>query len=253
MRNEASWKASKFVMRGTSLRASRDPKRVAVGSRLMADCVAEAYWASLPVFARGRLLDLGCGEVPLYGVYRKLVAEIVCVDWWRSLHAGGRLHLDLEADLGCPLPFAGSTFDTVLCSDVLEHVPSPASLCREVSRLLRPSGALIMNVPFYYWIHERPHDYYRYTEYALRRLATESGLGVVHLSALGGVPHVLADILAKQASRIRWLGHPLADTIQKVTQAFVRFSRRRRVPQRAGNDFPFGYFMVAQKPESKVE
>ena len=54
-----------------------------------------------------------------------------------------------------------------------------------------------MNVPFYYWLHERPHDYYRYTEYALRRFAETAGFNFLLIKTLGGVPEIIADILAK--------------------------------------------------------
>lgn len=248
MRNRKDWQPTKFVLTGASLRASRDPEQVGVSSRLMADCVADVYQLNLPTFARGRLLDLGCGEVPLYGAYRDYVTDVVCVDWGDTLHAGARRHVDVEANLCFPLPFKDGVFDTILCSDVLEHIPRPDSLWQEISRLLRPGGTLLLNVPFYYWIHERPHDYLRYTEYALRRLAFESGLEVVHLSALGGVAQVLTDIAAKQLTRVRWVGNPMASAIQKVAGAVARTSRGRRVSQRTGKDFPFGYFMVAAKP-----
>ncbi len=248
MRNRQDWQPTKFVRAGTSLRASRDPVQVGVGSRLMADCVAEAYDLNLPIFARGRLLDLGCGEVPLYGAYKDYVTDVVCVDWDETIHSGARRHVDVEANLCLPLPFKDSVFDTILCSDVLEHIPTPDPLWREISRLLRPGGKLLLNVPFCYWIHERPHDYLRLTEYALRRLAFESGLEVVHLSALGGVVHILTDIVAKQLTRVRIAGKPMASAIQKVVGAVARTSRGRRIAQRMGKDFPFGYFVVAAKP-----
>jgi SAM-dependent methyltransferase len=108
------------------------------------------------------LLDLGCGKVPFYARYREYVSETVCVDWSNSLHGNG--HVDAECDLTQELPFADASFDTILLSDVLEHIPAPERLWREMARLLKPGGELLSSVPFFYWLHEEPYDYYRYTK-----------------------------------------------------------------------------------------
>ena len=154
--------------------ASHDAAMLGIGSRLVADRVAACYGEYLPRHARGRLADLGCGSVPLYGSYRTLVSSVTCVDWAHSPHA--RRHINVEADLGAVLPFADASFDTLILSDVLEHVAEPERLWREMARLLAPGGHAFVNVPFLYGIHEAPHDYYRYTEFALRRLAERAGL-----------------------------------------------------------------------------
>ena len=66
-----------------------------------------------------------------------------------------------------------------------------------MSRLLAPGGKVLLNVPFYYQLHEEPHDYYRYTEFALRRFAENTGFEVLHLEAIGGAVEILADLMAK--------------------------------------------------------
>ena len=74
------------------------------------------------------------------------------------------------------LPFGDSEFDTIILSDVLEHIPVPEHLWKEMARILSRNGKIIMNVPFYYCLHEAPHDCSRYTEFALRRFVEMSGL-----------------------------------------------------------------------------
>jgi SAM-dependent methyltransferase len=207
----------------------------------MADCVAEAYEISGARFASGRLLDLGCGSVPLYGIYRSHVKEVTCVDW------GEGLHLDLQCDLSQPLSFGDQVFDTVVLSDVLEHIPNPDQLWSEIYRVLAPGGHLIMNVPFFYWLHAQPHDYYRYTEFALTRFAIENGFEIVELRALGGLGEVIADISAKLWSKVPIVG----DSVAVAIQSMVRRLSRTRVGTRAAvvsaKNFPFAYFLVAQR------
>ena len=246
MQNQEIWKPSKFVDKDGALRASRDPQAVGVGSRLIVDLVAERYGRHLREHARGRLLDLGCGKVPLYGAYREYVSENICVDWGGTLHKNA--HLDYEFDLTEPLPLDDNAFETIILSDVLEHIPAPDQLWKEMARLLSPGGKVVVNVPFYYWLHEQPHDYYRYTEFALRRFVDTSGLRLVHMEALGGVPEILADIFAKNILRLTTLGPSLASMAQQVTLAFVRSTLGRKISRETSRDFPFGYFLIAQKP-----
>jgi 2-polyprenyl-3-methyl-5-hydroxy-6-metoxy-1,4-benzoquinol methylase len=119
--DEALWKPSKYVRRRGRLMASRDVREVGIGSRLNADLVAAVYDRELRLHARGRLLDLGCGKVPLHDSYKDFVSGSVCVDWANTAHKNP--HLDLECDLTQALPFADLEFETILLSDVLEHIP----------------------------------------------------------------------------------------------------------------------------------
>src|SRR6186997_2731744 len=81
MRNESAWKPTKFVRHGKAWRASRDRMEVAAASLLIADISVRFYQEALEGFAGGRLIDLGCGKAPLYGIYRSRVDSVVCVDW----------------------------------------------------------------------------------------------------------------------------------------------------------------------------
>ncbi len=246
VKNADRWAPSKYRLRRGTLEASRDPREVSVGSRLIADAIAAQYGSKLPRYARGRLVDLGCGKVPLYQAYRDLVSEVVCVDWANSPHQSP--FLDQAVDLDGPLPWEGSRFDTVILSDVLEHVQRPEHLLQEVARILAPGGRLLVNVPFLYAIHEAPHDYFRYTEFALRGLVERSGLRLVELEALGGGAQVLADLTAKLLLRYGLLGRPLAAFVQWWAGVLLRTRRGRRRAARSARRFPLGYFLVVEKP-----
>ncbi len=241
MKNAANWAPTKFERHRGRWRGSRDPRQLGVGSRLMGDLVAAAYEAHLPSTARGRLLDLGCGTAPLYGLYAPHVDAVSTLDW-----QGGE-HVDIEHDLAAPLPFADASFDTIVLSDVLEHVAEPARLIGEIARVLAPGGTLIMNVPFYYSIHAHPHDYYRYTCFALERFAALNGLKVVRLDALGGIVEIVADLFAKALSKVPPVGPPLAMALQWAVGAFGRSAFGARTARVSSRHFPFGYFMIAQR------
>jgi SAM-dependent methyltransferase len=244
VRNRDQWVSSKFEYRRGKLVASRDRTRVGLGSRLMVDLIAACYDAHIKEYVRGRLIDLGCGEVPLFAAYRDYVTDNVCVDWANTPHKSE--YLDFECDLTENLPFKDEEFDTIILSDVLEHIAQPERLWSEMSRILAHRGRILMNVPFYYWIHEGPHDYYRYTEFALRRFVASSGLKLLLLKPLGGAPEILADILAKNVLRFRG-GKTLATLIQELAAAVGRSSLGTRLSDETSKKFPFGYFLVAEK------
>lgn len=245
MKNRENWVSSKFVYRRGRLRASRDPKEVLAGSRLMADAVAGFYDRYIPQYAGGRLVDLGCGKVPLFQAYGGYVTENICLDWEHTAHTND--HLDYTCDLNKRLPFNDGEFDTVILSDVLEHVAEPEQLWHEISRILRPEGKLLANVPFFYWLHEQPHDYYRYTEFALKRFAQLAGFRMLVLTPVGGAPEVLTDIVAKHLQTLPVVGAGLAAALQSMTAAFVRTGLGRQWSEKTNRGFPLGYFFVAER------
>lgn len=122
----------------------------------------------------GEVLDVGCGRKP----YRSLVpaSRYVGVDIdtpaTRALMAA-----DLFYD-GRKLPFSDASFDAVLCSQVLEHVFTPAEFLGEIHRVLRPGGVLLLATPFAWDEHEQPYDFARYSSFGLRALIERHGFAV---------------------------------------------------------------------------
>lgn len=247
MINKEKWHPSKFEYKKGKLSASRNVSELSVSSRLMVDIIAKLYDEYIPKYAKGKLVDLGCGKVPLYATYKDYITENICVDWGNSFH--GIKYLDYECDLSQKLPFNDNEFDTVILSDVLEHIAEPEKLMTEISRIMNYAGKLILNVPFYYSLHEMPYDYYRYTEFALSRFIKLSNLRMVFLIPIGGAPEILTDILVKHIKSFPLIGKPISIILQKITFLFVRTSFGKRISEMTGKHFPFGYFLVAEKPD----
>ncbi|HSR92855.1 MAG TPA: class I SAM-dependent methyltransferase [Gemmatimonadales bacterium] len=241
MKQPEAWQPSKVIWRPDRNRYEANPAYVSLGSLYAVTLMAGAYERVIRQHASGRLLDCGCGDVPYYGIYRECVTEAVCVDWGESMH--GRVHVDQEVDLTQPLPFAEGRFDTVLLADVLEHIPVPAELMREIARVLAPGGKVIVLVPFLYRVHEAPYDFYRYTEFALDRLASQAGLDMLEAEPYGGYPDVLLDLANKGLTGSR-----------PICRAFLAGSRWvsgsrwfGRWRERTKRNFPLGYCVVARK------
>jgi SAM-dependent methyltransferase len=250
MRNKERWAPSKYVYKRGKLVASRDRKEVGISSRLIVDLIAASYDQYLATYARGKLIDLGCGKVPLFEAYRNYAAINICIDWGNSLH--GNAHLDAACDLTKDLPFRDSEFDTVILADVLEHIPQPEQIWKEMSRILTDRGRLLISVPFYYPVHEAPHDYFRYTEFALRRLAESWGFTVLVLEPMGGVPAILADVLAKNLLIVPKVGAYPAIILQHLTTLFLNTRLGRKISRVTSAAFPIEYFLVAERVRDRA-
>jgi 2-polyprenyl-3-methyl-5-hydroxy-6-metoxy-1,4-benzoquinol methylase len=195
MKNAHAWKPTKFTKFNGEWRSSSS---VSSAGKLITNLAGRAYDEALTRFARGRLIDLGCGAVPLYGVYRELVSDVVCVDWPGSAHDVS--YADQFVDLNSATPYENEAFDTILSTDVLEHIWNHATFWAEIARILRPGGTLILGTPFFYWLHEEPHDYFRWTAFALKRACAEVGLTVIKLVPYGGALDILADVMLKTSA-----------------------------------------------------
>ena len=245
MKNINKWSPTKFELNNGHYRAGRGKDGCWFASRLNVDILASFYEKYLPLYARGRLVDLGCGKVPLFEMYRNYVSEIICVDWSDSLHLNQ--HLDLECDLSKELPFANEEFETIVLSDVLEHIACPELLWSEMRRILSPGGKIILNVPFFYLLHETPHDFYRYTEFALRRFAQNHQFKILHLEPVGGSLEIFGDFLAKNFQSIPVIGKPLAIGTQTIIGHIRKTKLGRKIYERSSPHLPLGYFMVAER------
>lgn len=152
-----------------------------------------ALWSAMvsaAPLASGRLLDIGCGTKP----YRSLFAFV-------SEYVGLELdtpanRCDKKADLfyaGDSFPLADAGFDVVLCNQVLEHVFQPDVFIREIHRVLRSDGLLILTVPCIWPEHEQPHDCLRYTSFGIRDRLVRAGFSIVTQRKLTtGIPVLFA-------------------------------------------------------------
>jgi SAM-dependent methyltransferase len=159
--------------------------------------------------ARGRLLDVGCGDRPYEPLFQPYVTEYIGVENEVTFGATAASERAKGPDVtydGRRLPFDDGSFDTVMSIQVLEHTPRPAELVAEMARVLKDDGVLILSVPFNYRLHEEPHDYFRYTPHGLRELCGRAGLTVDQVIPRGGLwslmGHQLNTYLAFRVARM---------------------------------------------------
>lgn len=126
--------------------------------------------------ARGRLLDVGCGQKP-YKILFKNISEYVGLDYDTPSNRK-RSSADFFYE-GKNFPFEDSFFDSVLLTQVLEHIFNPDDFIKEIRRVLKSGGLLILTTPFVWDEHDQPYDYARYSSFGLRHLISSHRFEVV--------------------------------------------------------------------------
>jgi SAM-dependent methyltransferase len=149
----------------------------------------------LPRF-KGVLLDVGCGAQPYRSLFVSAPTKVrryIGLDMFNSMYQSGA-----SPDLfwnGREIPLRTHSVDCAVATEVFEHVPDLLPLLIELRRVLNAGGVIFFTVPFFWPLHDSPHDEYRYTPFALRRLLRQAGFGRILLKALGTWDASLAQMI----------------------------------------------------------
>jgi SAM-dependent methyltransferase len=137
--------------------------------------------------AGSRVLDIGAGPCP----YRRFFdhCEYKSQDFAQldetQLEAGYG-EIDYVGDIAA-IPVPDRSFDAILCTEVLEHVPDPVGAIREMARILRPGGQLILTAPLGSGLHQQPYHFYGgFTPFWYRRFLGEAGFEQIAIEPNGG-------------------------------------------------------------------
>jgi len=121
----------------------------------------------------GIVLDIGCGSTP----YKQLFPY----DMYIGVEVGPykksscvNVYFDGET-----LPFKADAFDSVLSTQVFEHIFSPDRYLSELHRILKNDGVVLMSVPFVWDEHEQPRDFARYSSFGLKHLLSCHGFKIL--------------------------------------------------------------------------
>jgi len=126
----------------------------------------------------GQLLDFGCGSKPYQTLFSN-VRNYIGVD---IEDEGQHDHKNEEIDYyydGKSIPFDNETFDSILTSEVLEHVPDVDETLKELTRVLKPNGKILITVPFTWQEHELPYDFRRLTTIGLKKYLIDNNFKIL--------------------------------------------------------------------------
>lgn len=201
-----------------------------------------------------RILDAGAGDAPYKHFFSHVQYESADFEKVDKLYAKSTYVCNL-----CDhIPVEDDRFDYIVFNQTMEHLPEPEKALAELFRVLKPGGELLCTVPLFYEEHEQPYDFFRYTQFAHRRLFPQVGFYIERVDWLEGFfgtcGYMLQTIHLYMPKRFRggvssmFLTPVLVCTrilALIAAAAFYRLDLRWKVTS-AG--FPKNYVVVAMKP-----
>jgi SAM-dependent methyltransferase len=178
-----------------------------------------------------------------------------------AVHFPRRVALDIKRGVGVQiigdaqsLGIGDATFEVVLCTEVLEHLPEPQRAIDEIFRVLAPGGQLLLTTRFLFPIHDAPHDYFRFTKYGLRHLLRRFEILELQeeTDAVGTIAVLLqrlgmqAETLHRQSFRAIWLLS--AQAVRPFSFLITREYGDSRRLQRERGIMTSGYHVACRKP-----
>lgn len=148
----------------------------------------------------GKFIDVGCGSKPYKELFRE-VREYSGIDF---------KSYSVNKDFQCERPdyffrnnyltnlrlqFKTNEFDNAGAFQVLEHVNNPSKLLKEMFRIVRPGGYILVSFPFIGGLHELPNDYQRLTIYGLRYVISKYKAKIIYVKKQGSIFSVIAILL----------------------------------------------------------
>lgn len=200
----------------------------------------EAMIAACVTDQPGTLVDFGCGDAPYQPLFPSHV-QYLTADL--PSNPGARLHIGADGRVNLP----GTAADYVLSSQVLEHVPDPATYLAECHRLLKPAGAMMLTTHGVWKYHPHPTDLWRWTGEGLRRIVEAAGFeierftGVLGLGATGML--LLQDALVTRSPR------KLRPLIAGAMQPLIRAADALHDDGQRSRDAAV-FCLIARKPQA---
>ena len=149
-----------------------------------------------------RVLDVGAGTGPYRSLFTHCQYQTQDFGQYDGFKGpeGQYSTIDYVCDI-TSIPVADATFDAVLCTEVLEHVPRPIEALREMVRITKPGGRLFLTAPLGSGLHQEPYHFYGgYTDHWYRNFLTEFGCDVVSIEP----NHGFFAHLGQECARFRW-------------------------------------------------
>jgi SAM-dependent methyltransferase len=210
------------------------------------------YCAVMPLiqrYVKGKAIDLGCGFMP----FRGYIADRVTVYHTLDLYPHSS-DITFVGDIQNMSMIPAVTYDSALCLEVLEHIPYPLLALREIYRILKPGGVLVLSVPYLSRIHDQPYDYSRFTIYGLRLMLTESGFNVLEIVPKGGLLSFIGHQVSSFLLVLTWPKR----RVRQIVWFFNKWAITRlwyQIDKLIGkwDIFPLGYVGVAQKPVNRED
>lgn len=150
-----------------------------------------------------KVIDVGAGTCPYRSLFKHCEYYSHDFKQYNGIKLGGTSDygdIDIVSSIES-IPVDGESFDVILCTEVLEHVPEPALAINEMARILKPGGRILITAPLGSGLHQLPYHYYGgFTPHWYKYFFEKNGLKVTEILANGG----FFKHLAQECARVAW-------------------------------------------------
>jgi SAM-dependent methyltransferase len=170
-------------------------------------------------YLKGKVLDLGAGQAKYKNIIKEKAESYIAFD----LFAGE--NIDVVGDIN-NTGFRAGEFDTVVCTQVFEHISEPHLAAKEISRVLKVGGICFLTAPFLEPYHADPHDYFRYTTDGLSTLLKNEGFEILEVDGYGALNLVLTEFVRLTCFSPYRKPRRGSYRIMKILKSLARFFNR---------------------------
>lgn len=192
---------------------------------------------------KGTIVDVGGRKIKHKGFFRfksEKIKEVITVN----------IEKDIGADIIASaenIPLPDNSADTVMMTEVLEHLQKPKEAVKEAARLLKSGGHMIISSPFLYPIHNDPDDYQRLTASWFRQTLEDNNLEITEIKEQGFLFTVILDSLKQIISQIKFTPVRWMAALLFLPAAEIFLIWEKKLPPQAIKSHVGGYFIVAKK------
>ena len=210
--------------------------------------ISDKWLESYSKYYKGTLVDLGCGEAPHKNYFLQYADQYIGVDWTKTLHNSKSY---IISDLNKKIEVEDNFADTIISLSVMEHLCEPQIFLNESYRILKNDGTIILGVPWMWWIHEAPHDYFRYTPYGLKYMFKKAGYKDIQIQPTTGFFTMW--FLKMNYFSLKWIkGSKIRKTLMNMLLIPFWYTSQKLAPwldnkHRGWSLESAGFFVVAKK------
>lgn len=137
---------------------------------------------------RGRVLDLGAGMAKYKKIIAKNTTDYIACDVKKNEN------IDTVCDV-TNLNFQPESFDTVISTQVFEHVDNPFIVTQEIKKVLKTGGIAIITAPFMFPYHSDPKDNFRFSREGLEEIFKSFDFEIIDSGIYGGFFMVISEMI----------------------------------------------------------
>jgi ubiquinone/menaquinone biosynthesis C-methylase UbiE len=202
------------------------------------------------------ILDVGAGSAPYKLLFNHCIyksQDFMQLEYNQLRGNSGYHKIDYISDI-INIPVDNNTFDFILCTEVLEHVPDPIMALKEMTRILKHNGQILITAPLGSGLHQTPYHFYGgYTKFWYERFLKENNFEIIEISSNKGFYSHFSQELIRLFGRLSphqnfinliffpfwFLTIPLVISFPIISFFLDSFDKR--------DDFTVGYHVLAKK------